>query len=652
MQQVGVERDMARVIQSPNVRRDNQLYVPSQSQTNAIAQQRMTPTAQSEEPTDDLEQVLWWQQALSTPFLSNDHNFIYLDLDQLVLSALTQSKKIRVAHLDKFIEQERVTQADSEFDWILFAENLFTDTNQKTGSDLDAGNGIAQLEQQEINSNTGIRRTNRRGGQFEAAQNVRLFDSNSQFINPPDQALTQLTVRYTQPLRREGGFLVNYGRVLQAQISADTTAAESQAEIADIIVEVVESYWQIYQLRSRYIVQYRQVKLLEELLSDLNRRAKIDAKRSLIGQAEAELASQTATLGQTSAQLTQAQLQLVRLVGDRQLGQFSEFIPTSHPAPPVQLPDSSSVVSLALKLRPEIRAALSRTQGSELFKQITYRQLLPKLALVLESSVNGVNGDFDVGRSLGDQYSKGAPTYSVGFNYEMPFGNRFAISRNREAEMRVAREVALFEDAVDQVTLEARTALSGLEGANDQFEVRADSIQKAKKVIESLTKRRIKFPEESDQVSQLYIREILEAQQRITQAESALIDLMFDYSKATIQLRQATGALVSGFQEAAPQCAPVQTRRRHFLRKRHARHTSYSQQNAIQNSQTQPSKLANSPQKQTGFKTNLVDAPPLNRSIPPKPIESNNRIKQVSFETEQEQIHFSPLPQQPKMDDR
>lgn len=500
----------------------------------------------------------WWKNELGVPVLSDEGRHVYVSLDQLVTASLSNSKRIQIANLDGFIEQERVTQTDARFDWTLFAESLFTETNQKTGSDLDAGNGIANLRQHELSSDVGLRRTNRRGGRFEASQNLRLLESNSQFLNPQDQGLSLLTVRYTQPLRKEGGYLVNEGQVILAQFTADATKADSQAEIATLIEEVVNAYWEVYQLRSRYVVQRKLVGILQGLLGELSKRSKIDGRKSLIGQAESEVANQIATLGSTRAQLIQAQLRLVRAVGDRQLGQFHELIPVTH-APPVTIePDSNATLSLALQLRPEMRAAAKRVQGSELFNQISAQQLLPKLALVLESSVNGINGDFDLGRSLGDQFSEGAPTYAVGFNYELPIGNRFAASRAREAQLRFARELANLEDTVDQVTLDVKSAINNLQNANYQFQVREDAIRKAQVVIDALLKRRNIFPEEFDQISQLYVREILDAQQRVTTAELGLIDLTFDYSKSIIQLRKATGDLVSGMAEATPQviCPP------------------------------------------------------------------------------------------------
>lgn len=489
---------------------------------------------------------LWWHHELQTMVIADDPTHsIQIGLTELILSALANSRKIEIAKIDRFVEQEQVTQTDANFDWNFFANSLFKNTDQQTGSELDGGAGLARLIQQQFDEDIGLKRQNYYGGNFELTQNLRLLDSNSQFVDPNEQGFSQLTLRYNQPLLRDGGLVVNYGQVILARLNAHAIAADSDTAILDIVVQVVEAYWNIYKLRSQYLVQERLVLKIRELLEEVSKRTRIDARKSLIRQAESELATQLSILAATKTQLIQAQFELVRLVGDRDLGSFVELVPLTD-TPAFELPlETRNALSIALQYRPELRAAANRIKGSELTNDINIRNLLPGLAFILETNVNGVNGNFDIGRSLGDQFSTGGPTYSVGLNYEIPIGNRAARSRLREAELLVAREFANFEDTVDQIRLDVNTAVNGLTGSKDQYEIRVESYEKAESVVESLVKRRNIFPEQIDQVSQLYVREILDAQQRSANAARAVIDLLFDYSLATIQLRRAMGTLLN-----------------------------------------------------------------------------------------------------------
>ena len=155
---------------------------------------------------------------------------------------------------------------------------------------------------------------------------------------------------------------------------------------------------------------------------------------------------------------------------------------------------------------------------------------------------------------MGDQFSEGGPTYAVGLNYEVPYGNRAAKSRARESELQLAREMAQVEDTIDQVRLEVDAALAGLRGASDQYAIRKKAADKSKEVVDLLLQRQKIFPEAFDQVSQLYVREILDAQQRKSAADLAIIDLTNDIATTTIELRKATGTLLSQFGEASASC--------------------------------------------------------------------------------------------------
>ena len=539
----------ARSEQSPPTANDAESYPPTENvlSANPPSQSKILPLPPVE-INEVAQQGHWWTDDIKEPLIElPQQKLLLISLDSLIHSALVHSKQISVARIDGFVEQEKITQQDATFDWSVFVNTLFTSTNQQTGSGLDAGVGNDRLIQQDFSKDFGLKRTNHLGGQFEATQNLRALDSNSLFTDPDRPGFSELAIRYNQPLLRDGGRLVNYGQVIFAQLNAGATMAESEAEIVNVLTEVVQAYWELYRLRSRYVVQKELVAQIRTLLEDISQRKKIDAQQSLIGQAESELSTQLATLAQTRTQLAQAQHRLIRAVGDRSLTQASELIPsTDTPRFDLEV-DPQSALTLALQHRPEIRAAVQRIHSAELLSEISEHQLKPGLALILEASANGVNGDFEIAKSFGDQFSKGGPSFVVGLNYDLPFGNRAANSRLRESRLLLAREVANMEDVVDQVRLEVFESVAGLRGASRQFGIRNDAIDKSDVVVRSLLRRRQIYPEKFDQVSQLYVREILDAQQRKAAAELAVIDLQFDFAVTTIQLRKAMGTLLARY---------------------------------------------------------------------------------------------------------
>ena len=485
-----------------------------------------------------------WQDQVLIPQISAEQS-LSISLDALVPAALQQSKRIAIARLQSFVEIEKITQADANFDWTVFTKNIWTDTDEPTGSDLDAGAGTKRRLEENLGFDIGGRRTNRVGGQFEAGQNLALNHTNSTFFNPQDRGIAKLTMRYTQPLLRDGGRLVNEGQVVLAQLQAEASNAAYQTEINDVLQRVVQAYWELYRSRADYCIRKALVSDTQELLKELDRRRRIDAQPALIAQVESQLKGQLADLGAALVKIQRAQYELVRQVGDRNLDAPLELIPLEIPlAEPIQL-DLNAVFSTAIQNRGELRTSLKKIQSSQVSKNIAQNQLLPRLAMILETSASGINGDYKFMESFGDQFSQRAPTYSVGFTYEYPIGNRASQSRARQAGITLAREITTFEDTIDQIRKEVRESVASLQGYVGQAQNRKKAVELADTEVKALLERRLKFPAEFDQVSQLYIRTYLDALQRRAQAEQALVSAHVEYSLSLVQLRRALGILVS-----------------------------------------------------------------------------------------------------------
>ena len=485
-----------------------------------------------------------WQELVLLPQISKQQSLL-ISLSTLMPSALQQSKKIEIARLQSFIELEKITQADANFDWNVFTKNIWTDTDEPTGSELDAGPGTVRRLEENLGFDAGARRTNRFGGKFEGSQNLTLNNTNSTFFDPRDRGISRLTMRYTQPLLRDRGRLVNEGQVILAHLQSDTSKAQYQSEINDVLEQVVKAYWELYRSRAGYCIRRTLINDTRALLEELDRRRRIDAQQALIAQVESQLNGQLADLDVELAKIQRAQNELVRRVGDRTLDVPVELVPQEVPyVEPFQF-DLVTAFSTAIQNRGEVRATLKKIQSSQLNKDIAQNQLLPNLAMILETNASGINGNFAAFKSFGDQFSERAPTYSVGFTYEYPIGNRAAKSRMNQSGLTVAREMATLQDSIDQIRKEVRDSIASLEGNIGQAQKRKEAARLADVEVKALLERRLKFPEAFDQVSQLYIRTYIEALQRRASAEQSLASAHVDYAISVVQLRRAMGILSS-----------------------------------------------------------------------------------------------------------
>jgi hypothetical protein len=199
---------------------------------------------------------------------------------------------------------------------------------------------------------------------------------------------------------------------------------------------------------------------------------------------------------------------------------------------------------------------MMKIRSSQLRSDIAEQQLLPNLALIMQANANGLNPNYNLPRSFADQFSTGLPTYMVGFSVDYPMGNRAALSRARQAQLQISQETAQFQDTVDQIRQEVYDAKAKLDGAARQMEIRRLAIEQNSREIISLQRRRTIFPDESERITQLFVREVLDAQTRLANSERELLQAYISYSLGIIELRQATGTLYSSNDPTAQSVRP------------------------------------------------------------------------------------------------
>jgi outer membrane protein len=467
---------------------------------------------------------------------------IPLSVETLVGMSLTNSPRVQVLRLQPLIEQQRIGEAEGRFDWAVFLRNRWLDTSRPAGSELDVGVPQARLVERNLQTDGGLRRVNAYGGQLEAAQALNGMDSNSQFIAPAQQALTNLTLRYSQPLLRDRGTLVNQGQIIIARHQGDAASAVSRGELADHTLAVVEAYWDIYRLRAHVASQKRLCEATQSLLERLRRRQQIDASRVILIQAESTALSRDAALVGVRGELRRAQNHLIKLVGPTTWDSSVELLPTESPyLEPLEV-SLDHVLASAVENRPEVIASLEKIRAAEISKTIHENQLLPQLALVLENSLYGLRGDYDLARSWADQFSRGRPTYSAALNFEYSLSNQTARARLRRAQLQAARDVAAMAEVVQQVRLEVMNAVLELEIAHEQLHIRRTAKELCALELESMERRRLLFPE-ADRIATLTLQELLDSQQRLALAEREYADSEAACAVAILRLRRAEGTL-------------------------------------------------------------------------------------------------------------
>src|SRR5690348_13827856 len=179
---------------------------------------------------------------------------LVLSLDDSIRLALANNTDI---HLDRYqveTAENNLRRVHAPFDPRLTSG--FTDqrTKSPTSTQLQGASILNSLNQQ---TQIGFSQTFQTGTNFEGSLTADKNSTNSSFnfLNPSIGTTLQFTL--TQPLLRNRGLFPNRAPILIAQRNLKQAHASFQAEVSDIILQIVRSYWNVVLARENLSVQQK-----------------------------------------------------------------------------------------------------------------------------------------------------------------------------------------------------------------------------------------------------------------------------------------------------------------------------------------------------------------------------------------------------------
>lgn len=466
-----------------------------------------------------------------------------LALVDAIHNAIAFAPEIAVLRADVGISEAEVARQQANFDWNKFIQANWDEFNVPVGSALD---GVAdRLEQHTLATQTGIRRLNQLGGQFQLAQDLGLADSNSQFFDPQNQATARVALEYEQPLLQGAGRFVNTSIIQIAVADANISHEDFLGGLQTHVLDVVSAYWELVARRGEYIAQKRSYDRAAKTASVIANRVHLDVGPVQSARAEATLGSRRTALIQAEYAVVFAQEQLLKLIFGPRFKESvdTEIIPVSSMSGPLRKVVVDQELQVGLKNRPEIGRSLQLIKRSSIEQGVAKNQLLPALGLTMSLSNQGLRGNRELAGAINDQFGFGDPTYGFGISYAFPIGNRAAKANLRQASLRVKRFQKEFETVVSDVALEVRNAAHNIALNGKQRAATAKAYQLAKRELEIL-EHRAALLIDGDQVGPLYLDDLLHTQDRLAVSELAYVGAASAYALAQFELQRATGTLL------------------------------------------------------------------------------------------------------------
>ena len=487
----------------------------------------------------------WWANEVAAP-VGIGRGHVVVSVDTLIEGALRHSPHIQVAATAPHIFQNAVFEASSEFDWARFLESTYDSQNDPIGNTLTTGNNDSRFRQQEWFGRGGFRRDTRNGGEIEVSQRLGHLDNNSRFLVPRNQGSSRLELNFRQPILNGRGLPVNQSLIVLADIDFRSASDDFLRDLQLHLVTVTEAYWELVRARAVFLQRKKLLFNAEDILQKLEGRSEVDSLQRQILRAKAAVAQRRSEIARSLTAIKNAQSQLRLLVNSPDISATGglEFTPTDLPVleqSPLHI-ELADVMSTALTHRPEISKAIRDLRASNVRLGVARNDLLPRLDMIVGTYVAGLDANSDIFDAWTNQFTRGAPGFNVGFEYEIPIGNRAAQARRARREWEVTRSLHLFRQTVETSLTEVEVAAREVETTYQEMLGRYHSMVAAEKEMSYLVDRWETLPELDDSVT-LLLEDLLDSQERLADEESAFVSAQVQYSISIVRLKQTMGTL-------------------------------------------------------------------------------------------------------------
>ena len=454
-----------------------------------------------------------------------------------------------------------VEAALAQFDAQLTSSLNYTKSDEPRNTLSTNPNQPLVFQQDQVQWQTEVAKEAANGTQL-FFRNVNTYTANS---NPVDDPTTPLTTEgfqvldsfyrasfeaeVRQPLLRGRGTFINRLPIVVSRINTDQEIANLDAQLQNFVTNIEIRYWELYSAyrafeaakngRNASLETYRIVKAQFDEESSVNRQ---------------QLAESSEQYWFFDAQATEAFDTMLKAEGQLRflLGWAANdgrlIRPVDEPIfAPVEF-DYHTTIAEALTYRPELRTLRWEIRKRELAVAYAKNGLLPELNLTALYRFLGLGNRFGTSDSgtafpdagsgaLNELYDGVYQELQFGIDFRAPVGYRVELSNVRNAQLKLARQIAILEDSELDVNKEIHETLQSmavaLKTATSHFNRwRASKIEKDV------------FDELQNEGAET-LNAALQALRRLSQSEVAFYQSITEYNKMLALLHRRKGTMLA-----------------------------------------------------------------------------------------------------------
>lgn len=491
----------------------------------------------------------------------------YVVSDKLELSlrgylelVLANNTSIAIERLNIETQKNAILRAFSSFDPSI-AANLRSSRTKTPTSDVLSG--AATLNQLSQPADVTYRQTLETGTSYTVGFNASKTSTNNQFatFNPTLNAAMAFSV--TQPLLRNRGSAVTKLPITIARSRLKVSQYQLRDTLMRLLAAAENAYWDVISARENLGVQRQSLALRGEALKRAQKELDLGALSQLdIYQPQAEYASAEIQVSQALFQLAQSEDALRKQIGvdlDPEVRRLPlELTEPVLPPNDTSVIDREMAVEAALRLRPDMRAAIQNLDVDELNIKSSVNALRPDLSFSASYSSSGRGGTFydrsnvfagdgssstivnvtpgGFSDALNQLFGFNYPVYGFTLSLRLPLRDSAAQANLADALVTKKTDALRVRDAEQTVRLEVLNAATQVESSKASVRLATIARDLAQKTYEAELKKY--------ELGTNIMFIVLDAQNRLTLAQSRLLTESVGYRRNQLSLLRTTGELL------------------------------------------------------------------------------------------------------------
>lgn len=343
-----------------------------------------------------------------------------------------------------------------------------------------------------------------------------------------------------QPLLKNMGRDITEANIRIARREQRISALQYEQQVIDRLADVMRGYWELVFAIENLKVQETSLEAALELerVNRVRVEAGAAANADLL-QARARAAARRNSVIAAKSAILDAQDRLLRLLNweRKNTAQWARAIQPTDTPDRFDLEvvfDDLAFVEAAIARRPDFQAVLTRQEIAQIGRNVADWQRLPELNAIAEYSANATDdntaGAFE---SVGARDHEG---YFYGLEFRFPLINRKARGNYRAALGTLERANREIESAELGIITDVRAATRLLRTAQESIEASQAQVAAATETLEAERKRL--------EVGASTTFNVLDFQEKLAQAQVALLRAHIDYQLGLIALERSRGTLV------------------------------------------------------------------------------------------------------------